>query len=217
MKEINNTPKSLTDIIKSRRSTRSFSKESPSDETINEIVTSAIYAPYGGATGIPLKETRKIFVFSQNTGKFNKARELLLNQIQKNTRKMNVLLCLLPFLRKKMQPFCNILNMISKNGIPSLQEASHYIVIAEKKGFPPVEKQSIAHAMQNMWLSATNMGLGFQLVSATGIMANNKQFIELLGLPLGDYTIDGCVIGVPNTIPENTKAVDSTDFVTWIK
>jgi len=208
---------SLADIIKSRRSVRSFSKESPSDETINEIVASAIYAPYGGATGIPLKEIRKIFIFSQNTEKFNKARELLLNQIQKNSRTMNVVLCLLPFLRKKMQPFCNRLNMISKNGIPALQEASHYIVIAEKKGFPPVEKQSIAHAMQNMWLSATNKGLGFQMISATSIMTNNKQFIELLGLPLGDYAVDGCVIGVPHKIPEKSKEVDSTDFVTWIK
>lgn len=207
----------LSEVIKTRRSTRSFSNEVPSKEIINEIIESAIYAPYGGATGIPLKEMRKIFVFSQNTENFKKAHELLHSQIKKNAKKVNRLMLLFPFLKKKMKSFSNRLNLLSSNGIPSLNEASHYIVIAEKNGFPPVEKQSIAHALQNMWLTATNAGLGFHLLSATGIMASNKHFLELLGLPSGEYAIDGCVIGVPKTMPENDKKLDVNDFVTWLK
>ncbi|MGD0953085.1 MAG: hypothetical protein ABR985_11955 [Methanotrichaceae archaeon] len=35
------------------------------------------------------------------------------------------------------------------------------MVVAERKSFPPVEQQSLAHCLQNMWLKATALGLGF--------------------------------------------------------
>ncbi len=133
---------------------------------------------------------------------------------------MNMLLILLPFLRKKMQPFSNKLNTLSKHGIPSLHEAAHFIIIVEKKrvppGYPPIEKQSIAHAMQNMWLTATNLGLGFQLITETDILSKNKLFLTLLGLSRGNYVIDGCVIGFPKTYPERRKDINIDDYATWI-
>ncbi len=43
--------------------------------------------------------------------------------------------------------------------------APYFIVGAEKKGFPAVEQQFLAHCLENMWLKATALGLGFQLVS----------------------------------------------------
>jgi len=217
MKENNNTNKSLAEVIKSRRSIRNFTTEAPPIEAVKEIIQSAVFAPYGGATGIPLNEIRKIFVFSQHTEPMEKARKMLLSQIKKNARKINTLLMLLPCLRKKMKPFSNRLNALSKNGIASLNEASHFIVVAEKKGFPPIEKQSIAHAMQNMWLTATNLDLGFQLISATGIMSKNRQFLKLLGLSKGEYEIDGCVIGFPQKYPEMTKEINIDDYATWIR
>lgn len=55
--------------------------------------------------------------------------------------------------------FAKLLNNINQHGIPGLETAPYYIIIAEKKGFPPVEKQSIAHAMENMWLMARHLGL----------------------------------------------------------
>lgn len=80
-----------------------------------------------------------------------------------------------------------------------------------------MEKQTIAHAMQNMWLSATAQGLGFQPISTTGIMSKNKEFMQLLGLNPGDYELDGCVIGVPNGNPEPREERQLKDFVTWIQ
>ena len=50
----------LEEIIKVRKSTRSFSSEIPSESDINNVVEPAVYAPYEGATGIPLDEIRKI-------------------------------------------------------------------------------------------------------------------------------------------------------------
>ena len=216
MTENSNVPKTLEEVIKSRRSIRDFSNEVPGIEDVEEILKAALYAPYGGATGFPLSEIRKIFVFTQNSDKMKEARELLLSQIKKNSKKMNNLLIFFPFLKKKMQPFATRLKSISSNGIPSLIEAPYYIIIAEKKGFPPIGKQSIAHALQNMWLTATEKGLGFQLISATGKMNNNKQFLQLLGLHKGEYEIDGCVIGYAKNYPETIKDIDLEKSVKWL-
>ena len=80
-----------------------------------------------------------------------------------------------------------------------------------------MEKQTIAHAMQNMWLSATVQGLGFQLVSQTVMMSKNKEFMQLLGLKPGDYELDGCVIGMPKMVPELREERHLEDFVTWVQ
>lgn len=216
MKETNQVVKAFNSIVYARRSTRKFSNEIPTQDEMNDILQSAIFAPFGGATGIPLKEIRRISVFSQNTEQMDRARELLLAQIGRRARTIRKILMLFPFLKKRIQSFANRLSRLSKKGIPGLTEGAYYIIVAEKKGFPPVEKQSISHVMQNMWLSATSHGLGFQLISATGMMSKNKEFMQLLGLKAGEYAIDGCVIGRPKKDHEPRKGQHLDDFVTWI-
>lgn len=177
---------------------------------------SCVYAPYGGATGIHLEEIRKVFVFTQGTENMAKARELMLGQISRNARKLGRLVKFLPFLKKKFEVFANRLNGMSKNGIPSLNQAPYFIVVAEKKGFPPVEKQSVAHAMENMWLTATAAGLGFQLISATGTMSGNDDFLKLLGLEEDKYHLEGCAVGYPKRATERVRNLDPNKFVTWM-
>jgi nitroreductase len=217
MSENDQAAKTVSTVIRARRSTRHFSDIVPPVEDMNEILQSAILAPFGGATGIPLKEIRKVFVFSQGTRSMSRAKELLIGQLRRNSRKISIILFCFPFLKKRMAPFARRIGALAKEGIPGLREAAYYVIVAERKGFPPVEKQSIAHAMQNMWLSATARGLGFELISATGIMSRNKDFMQLLGLKAGDYVVDGCVIGVPKTAHEPREEYHAEDFVTWIK
>ena len=207
----------VSTVIRARRSTRHFAGAIPPTEDMSEILQSAILAPFGGATGIPLKEIRKIFVFSQGTQSMDRARELLMAQLRRNSRKISVVLFCFPFLRKKMLPFSRRIGALAQEGIPGLREAAYYVIIAERKGFPPVEKQSITHAMQNMWLSATARGLGFELIFATGIMSKNRDFMQFLGLNVGDYVVDGCVIGVPKTAPVSRVEYRTEDFVTWVQ
>ena len=200
-----------------RKSTRSFSSEVPSEEDIRNILESAVYAPYGGATGIPLNQIRKLYVFKQNTESMTAIRELIHLRISKNAKRFRILLTLLPFMKKKFNAFSIKLNGMAKSGIPSLNEAPYFIVIAEKKGFPPVEKQSMAHALENMWLTATSLELGFQLISATGTMSGDKDFMNLLGLEKGEYEIEGCAIGYPKKKTERKRELNLNDFTTWIK
>lgn len=210
-----NNSKTLEQIIKLRRSTRNFTKEIPSQESLTKIIESAIYAPYGGATGIPLEELRKVFVFRQDTKSMAKAKEIFLNQIRKNAKKLNRLLIILPFMRKRMHAFSNKLNGFAKGGIPALNNAAYFIVLAEKKGFPPVEKQSMAHAFENMWLMATELELGFQLISATNTLSDNHDFLKLLNLKKGEYALEGCAVGIPKSRTEKIKKFDVERFITW--
>jgi len=207
---------SLDSVIRSRKSVRTYSNEFPDKEVVKKIVQSAIYAPYSRATGLPYQDIRRIFVLSQDSDKIEIARELLLSEMCKISIKVNRLLFFLPFLRKKLGTFANKMRTQSKSGIPSLKNAAYYIIIAEKKGFPLLARPSIAYALENIWLSTTAAGLGFQLISETGIMSNNKQFCDLLGLEKGLYQLDGCVIGIPQNTNMELKEFDFDKFVSWL-
>jgi nitroreductase len=205
----------LNEVIRSRRTIRSFYGEI-SDETLMKILESGIYAPFGSATGIPLKEVRKIFIFKQNTESIKVVRDIINAQLKSSAYRIGLLLKLMPFLRKKMQVFANRLKNLSENGIPGLTEGAFYIVIAEKSGFPPIEKQSLSHTMENIWLTATAYGLGFHLVSATGMLSKNKKFMKILALNQGEWALDGCVIGVPKGMPPPREDRKIENFITWI-
>ena len=107
----------LEQTIKSRCSTRSFSKDIPSDDDVNKIIQSCIYAPYANSKGLPYHEIRKVFVFKQNTDSITKAKEILLTQIVKYSRIINTALIFLPFLKRRLKPFADKLSVNSKNGI----------------------------------------------------------------------------------------------------
>lgn len=101
-----------------------------------------------------------------------------------------------PALRVQAAGFLDRLSMITSLGmVPGVGTAPVYIVAAEKRGFPPVELQSLAHVLENMWLKATALGLGFQIVSATAQMADNPEFCRILGLEPGKWAFMGCATG----------------------
>jgi Nitroreductase len=208
--------KTLEQIVKSRRTVREFSDAMPEIEDIKIIAESAVYAPYGGATGIPLSELRKIFILKRGSEKMQKLEMLAVENVKKASKMINLIISVLPFLKKKMKPFAGRLKMISKEGIPALHEAAYLVIIAEKKGFPPVEKQSMSHALQNMWLTATEKGLAFQIVSAVGQLSKNKEFLNLLNLKKGIYAFECCAIGISKEKNNTAKSFDTDKFVTWI-
>ena len=88
--------------------------------------------------------------------------------------------------------------MIRKAGVvPGVGTAPYYIVVAERWGFPPVGLQSLAHCMENMWLKATALGLGFQRVSVTSQLSDDPgNFCEVLGISPGRVGPDGLCRGL---------------------
>jgi nitroreductase len=123
-----------------------------------------------------------------------------------------------PEIRKLAGSFAQRLDAIQTMGrVPGIGTAPYYIVVAERKGYPSVELQSLAHCMENMWLKATALGLGFQLVSVTSEMSKNPEFCRILGINAGEWELMGCAIGYPKEelSPSIRPPVD--DVTTWLE
>ena len=70
--------------------------------------------------------------------------------------------------------------MIKDKGVPGVTTAPFFIIIAELRGIPPAEHESLAHVLENMWLKTTALNLGFQLVSLTSQMAEEEELMDLV-------------------------------------
>jgi nitroreductase len=105
---------------------------------------------------------------------------------------------------------------VAEYGIPSLKDAPYLIVVAERRGVPPVEFESLAHCLENMWLKATALGLGFQLLSITKMLSQNRQFFEMVDLEFGAFLLNGCVIGYPQQPPAEKRLFPINEVTKWL-
>jgi nitroreductase len=123
-----------------------------------------------------------------------------------------------PALRTMAVSFVQRLNEIRKMGrVPGIGTAPYYIVVAERKGFPPVEQQSLAHCMENMWLKATALDLGFQMVSVTAQMSSDPAFCKILGISAGEWEMMGCAIGYPQEELGPSVRPPVEDVTRWLE
>jgi nitroreductase len=207
----------LDELILKRRSTRNFKSDDVPKDMIEQIIKAGYAAPYGVTTGLPLIETRKFIVLKRDSSAYTKVKNIIYSSAKKNVKIIQIVAMFNRNLREKVKSFIERLKMIAEKGIPSAEKAPYYIIVAEKIGILPVAKQSMAYAMGNMWLKATALGLGFQLISGTGMMARNKAFMDLLGLKVGDYELDGCFIGYPEQVPQKRAEVDPKEIIKWLE
>jgi nitroreductase len=66
-----------------------------------------------------------------------------------------------------------------------------------------------------MWLKATALDLGFQLISLTSQMAEDEELMKLLGLPV-KFALNGCAIGYPAITPTVTPRPDTRKATRWM-
>lgn len=189
----------LDQILADRRSYRMFRPEFPEEDAIRRILHAGLLAPYAAAAVGGSKDYfRRFFVMKKGSASLNAAVPLVMEQANvmamglEKERETN------PVLREKAVTFVQRLGMIRKMGrVPGVGNAPYFIVVAERKGFPPVELQSLAHCLENMWLKATVLELGFQIVSITSQMSGNTAFCNILGIPAGEWELMGCAVGYP--------------------
>lgn len=154
-------------------------------------------APHAGATGAALVDKRRFLVIRRQSAAHTRLHALALARVKANRRRLIIAGRFVPGFAKKTANFVKRLDAIAKGGIKTLQEASVWIIVAERKGFPPAEAKSIAHVLQNMWLKATELGIGFMLLTMTGMLSADAAFMAEIGLAKGEWEIDGCLIGLP--------------------
>ena len=205
-------------IIFSRRTHRRFKTGIPPAQMIKEIIKSGLHAPFAGAAVGNTKEYfRRFIVVQKESQAMSSLIPLLFNEALKSFAELETAMEHNEKLRTQATGFVNRLAMIKKMGmVPGIGTAPYFIITAEKMGFPPVEQQSLAHCMENMWLKATALSLGFQLVSLTSQMSDNADFCRIIGFKSGEWAFMGCAIGYPadELSPSIRPQVD--EVTTWI-
>jgi nitroreductase len=189
----------LDQILAERRSYRLFTTAVPEQDAIRRILHAGLLAPYAAAAVGGSKDYfRRFFVMKKGSPGLNAAIPLVFEQVKVMAQGLETEMQKNPALRQKAVTFVQRLEMIRKAGrVPGVGNAPYYIVVAERKGFPPVELQSLAHCLENMWLKATALDLGFQIVSITSQMSGNAEFCRILGIPPGEWELMGCAVGYP--------------------
>lgn len=205
----------LDQTILNRRSIRQFSEEIPSKDLIESVINAGRLAPFAAASSLN-KYSRKFIVVSRANSILMELAEIVKKQAQKAFEELSRQIEVVPGLKERANIFMGRLEMVMKQGPLGIGTAPYYIVVAEPKGIPDAQMQSIAHCMENMWLKATELGLGFHLVSMTGQMGDNPDFCTQINLPVGAYKIDGCAVGYPVfELPPKPEYPSISEITTW--
>jgi len=209
----------LDQILAGRRSYRMFRTEFPPEDAIRRIIHAGLLAPFAAAAlGNSTDYFRRFFVMKKGSRTIAAASPLVMEQVKVMAQALETEMEKNPALRTIAVSFVQRLTAIRKMGmIPGIGTAPYYLVVAERKGFPPVEQQSLAHCMENMWLKATALNLGFQMVSVTAQMSSDPAFCKILGIPAGEWELMGCAIGYPQEElgPSIRPPVD--DVTRWLE
>ena len=193
----------LTEIMATRRSVRSFSEAMPARRDVERIIAAGLAAPYAAAMSAGGALDRRFFVLPSAGAALGAAARA----IQTHAQQALAAPATPTPLRARLEP-------VAEGRILGVGTAPCYVVVAERQGL--AASQSLAHALENMWLMATALGLGMHLVSVTTMMGDDPQFCETLGLPVGEYALNGCAIGVPAQSSEARATPDVAGVTTWL-
>lgn len=199
----------LDEIIFSRRSIRGFTDEVPTREMLESILAAGLAAPFAETAVAAARDFRRFVVIPNGTGALETVVSLLREkgQAQFDAAQHGP---------SSAAPFLKKLEALARGRIPGLGTAPYLIVVAERRGVPPVEQQSIAHCLENMWLKATALGLGFHLVSALAMLSDEPRFWTLVGLPAATYGLNGCAVGKPAAVPQAKPRPAVAEATIWM-
>ncbi len=201
----------LDDIILRRRSCRTFSSEIPPEDLVRQIIGAGMRAPYAALAVAGRDDFRRFFVMRSVGETMRRINEVIQRHIQQMAKGLETKAAADPSFAEATKALRSRLQAGLRLSSP------WFIVVAEPRGFPPVAPQSIAHCVQNMWLKATALGLGMQLVSVLEAMGDNPEVCNLLGIPPGKYALNGCAIGYPAESLPRSERPDAEKFTTWLR
>ena len=205
----------IDQVIGSRRSIRTFKPEAPSRELIEQILQAGLQAPYA-SVAVSREDFRRFIVIPRESKATAQIAAILKRKAESWSKQMELQMQHDEFTRKHAGPFLERLKSMGEHGVPNIGKAPYYIVVAEQRGIPPVEHLSLAHCLQNMWIKASALGLGLQLLSITQQLDTDKEFCDLIKIPIAEFVMDGCLIGYPDMKPQIPKRPDLAKVTEWI-
>ena len=195
----------IRQVIGARHSVRSFCPTVPPREALKEILAAGLAAPYAAAMAPGAALDRRFFVLPRGSA----ALQAVAATIQAHAVKALGEGELPAPLHARLAP-------VAQGRILGVGTAPYYVVVAERGSMLAVQQQSLAHALENMWLMATALGLGMHLVSVTSTMADDRAFCHILGLPVSEFALNGCAIGVPEQAPDARPLPEAGGVTRWL-
>ncbi len=205
----------IDQVLEARRSIRAFTDEFPPVEQVHEILRAGLLAPYVPGPGSDGEDFRRFVVIRRDHPQMTLAAALMRKQVRQAYEKLRDEMEGDPQLAQVAEMHASRLERITEQGVMGVGSAPYFIIVAERRSFPAVEQQSLAHCLQNMWLKAVSLGLGFHLVSATAAMSEDHDFCERLGIPFGEFELNGCAVGYPARYIAPTPRPNVDDVTTW--
>jgi nitroreductase len=179
----------LDEIVRSRHSVRAFAPAAPSRADVEAIIRAGLLAPFAALAVTGQTGFRKVFVLRSASAAMESAAAILKERVAARAADLEREVGVVPFVQR--------LKRAGHEGVPGVGSAPYFVVLAEKKGMPPIAAESLCYCLENMWLKATSLRIGMQLVSATTQMGSDPAFCELLDIAVGEYALDGCALGYP--------------------
>ena len=204
-------------VIEARRTIRSFTNEVPARALVEQVVKAGLLAPYASLAVSKGDVFRRFFVIRKGSDIIAQVETILRAQVAVSSAAIDKAMAENEEFREKAAKFAAMLRSLAGGAQFGFENPPYWIIVAERKGFPPNEARSLAHVMQSMWLKATALGLGFRLISAATQMGDNEEFCTLLGIPAGQFELDSCVIGYAKVAPEPTWRPTIKETVTWFE
>lgn len=182
-------------ILECRHICRKFDGQVPSREEVAAVIRAGQLAPYAYISSRDVLVFLHFFVLFKGNPLLAEIERLIREQTAANLAGLREEMARDLFLREYGGPLEAMWAGEVKNGLPVFPDPPCLIVLAQWRGARRGERQSLAHALENMWLKATALNLDFNLISPVESMVDNAAFCSLFGLPAGRYGFHACILG----------------------
>ena len=202
----------LDDVLKARHTIRSFSPAPLEKEDIDQIIRAGLIAPFAAIAVIGKTDFRKFFIIPAESPTRGKVKDMIVDRFPKYVEDLEK--------GSGPTPFVKMLKGGGPNMVAGLLDKPCLVIGGERWGSPAIAPESLSYCFENMWLKATSLKIGFQLLSVISGMklGNDKEFCQLLGIPPGEYYLDGFALGYPavDYKPAPVKYPDFESSVRWL-
>ncbi len=199
----------LDAILEARRSCRGFTNQVPGKEDIQAIIHAGDLAPFASISVSDVEIFRHYYVLFQDNPLFPVIDALIRRQSQADLDELLAKKASDPILTQFSKGLEAKWSGVARGGVPAFPNPPCLIIMAEWRGARRADSQSLTHAIQNMWLKATALGLDFGILSIIESMCHNQEFCDLFGLPVGEYGFHGCVVGYRKTLDLPARTIPS--------
>lgn len=182
----------IDDLIQKRKSIRSFTDEVVAKEQLEAVIEAGRLAPFAGLAQAGTSNFRHFFVLRRGTPVCEKLMELVTKARLADLKDVEE-----KHLELAYPAYANAVKNMSQKKPMDLFLSPLLIIVAERAGMPAREHVALGYVLSNMWLKATDLGLGMKLCSGVGDIKDTSALKELLGLPKEEeFAFDGCNLGI---------------------